>query len=142
MCKQLEGAVLYLEHDHNDQQRMLEIISKLGIKNHVEIFKKGDDLIFYLLASDSQPLIVISDLDPQSKEGIETRKKILEIESLKKKSIPFYFLLSPDSDLNEVLGFTKLNAEGVLVKLPILEKMTIQISLVLNHCMEFLSQIL
>lgn len=80
-----------MEDDTNDASVIATAISEIGIPNEVKIIDSAQEAYDYLLSTTDKPFIIMSDVRMPAMNGLEFRKKIMENEYLRRKSIPFVF---------------------------------------------------
>ncbi len=95
--KAIDGPILLVEDDPDDQEMMREILNSLGVKNELVVFYNGHDVLKFLRETSEQPFLILSDINMPKLNGLELRKEINSEQSLKQKSIPFVFLSTTDS---------------------------------------------
>ena len=86
------GPIIIIEDDPDDQDLLREVIEALGFKNELKFFGNCKDGILYLMETKDKPLLILSDINLPVMSGIEMRKKMIESDYLRQKSIPFIFL--------------------------------------------------
>lgn len=91
------GPILIIENDADDRDIMKDIFRELGVKNKLYFFSSSPDVLDFLVHTDQDPFLIISDINLPGMSGIELRRSINEHEELRKKSIPFIFLTTSSS---------------------------------------------
>ena len=87
-----QGPIIIAEDDVEDQEILTEAFTSLGIRNQLKFFKKGDEVLDYLMTTTDRPFLIISDVNLLGMNGHELKRRINDIEYLRKKAIPFVFL--------------------------------------------------
>lgn len=88
----MNGPIILIEDDEDDQFLIERLMSELNISNQLHIFPHGAAALDYLLTTEDTPLLILSDINMPVMDGLILRSKILENEVLRRKSIPFIFL--------------------------------------------------
>ena len=88
----LDGPVIFVEDDQDDQELYTEILRELGVTNEVKCFSHGKDALEYLKSTTEHPFIIFCDINMPIMDGMRFREEICASEQLKKKSIPFIYL--------------------------------------------------
>ena len=88
----LNGPIVLIEDDEDDQYLIRTILKDLDVKNEVRLFENGEQALQYLLVTSEKPFIIICDINMPLMNGLELRDYIDQDPQLKKKSIPFIFL--------------------------------------------------
>jgi CheY-like chemotaxis protein len=83
-----KAPIVVIEDDDDDQFFIREAISSLDIENPLLFFSNGVEAMAYLIDAQEPPLVILSDVNMPTMNGIELRQLI----DLKKKCIPFVFL--------------------------------------------------
>ena len=108
------GPILLVEDDVDDQEFITDALQMLGVKNHVEIFDDGQKALDYLLNSDQQPFIILSDVNLPIMNGLQLKSEIQQNPYLRTKAIPFIFL-STSADSKAVYEAFELSVQGFFV---------------------------
>jgi DNA-binding NarL/FixJ family response regulator len=87
-----KAPIVVIEDDDDDQFFIREAISSLAIENPLVFFSNGVEAMAYLVAAQEAPLVILSDVNMPTMNGIEFRQLIDLNEYLKMKCIPFVFL--------------------------------------------------
>ena len=88
----IKGPILIIEDDKDDQEVYEECIRELGIENDIVFFEGGKPALDYLLTTEDQPFIIISDVNMPGMSGLELKKIIFDDPFLCTKGIPFVFI--------------------------------------------------
>jgi two-component SAPR family response regulator len=92
MSSALNGPIILVDDDIDDQEIIKEVIAELDLPNKVNVFSTCLDAFSYLMDTPDNPMIIISDINLPLMNGIDFKRKVDDVERLKKKSIPFVFL--------------------------------------------------
>jgi CheY-like chemotaxis protein len=109
------GPILLIEDDVDDQEFITDALGLLGVKNSVEIFDNGQKALDFLLTTDLQPFLILSDVNLPIMNGLQLKLEIQQNEFLRSKAIPFIFL-STSADKKAVHEAFELNVQGFFVK--------------------------
>ena len=109
------GPIILVEDDAEDHQFLLEAYKALERSNEVKLFSRAQEVLDYLLTTQDKPFIIISEVQLQGMDGIELRKKILESDYLRAKSIPFVYLTT-NKDKKDVVTAYELQVQGYFEK--------------------------
>lgn len=104
-----------MEDDIDDQEFMIDALELLEIKNEIKLFDNGQKALDFLLSSNVQPFIILSDVNLPIMNGLQLKYNIEENDFLKKKAIPFIFL-STSADPKAVREAFDLSVQGFFVK--------------------------
>ncbi len=112
----LNGPVIILEDDPDDEDLLISIFAELGIRNKVLWFTRAPEAFAYLQTTLDTPFIILSDINLPGMSGIEFKRAIDEDPKLRKKSIPFVFYSTSieQGAVNEV--YTKMTVQGFFQK--------------------------
>jgi CheY-like chemotaxis protein len=93
----LNGPILCVEDDEDDQYLLGQAFKELDLPNAVHFFAHGQDALDYLSITQEQPFLILCDINMPFLNGLELRQKINEDEYMRKKAIPFVFLTTTAS---------------------------------------------
>jgi CheY-like chemotaxis protein len=80
-----------VEDDFNDAEVIVSAIKDLGLPNEIKHMRLATEAYDYLMRTDDKPFIILCDVRMPIMNGLEFRKKIVDTEYLRRKSIPFVF---------------------------------------------------
>ncbi len=86
------GPIIIIEDDTDDQEMVREALNDLKISNDLVFFNNSDKALYYLMDTKEQPFLILCDINMPLLNGLEFRRKIVEIDRMRKKTIPFVFL--------------------------------------------------
>jgi CheY-like chemotaxis protein len=118
----IRGPIIIVEDDKDDQEVYEESIKALGITNEIRFFNGGQPMLEYLINTEEQPFIILSDINMPGMTGLELKKYIHGDPFLRTKGIPFVFISTNASKMSvrhahalSVQGFFEKpsNMEGV-----------------------------
>lgn len=96
----IKGPIVIVEDDVDDQELYEIVLRELGIKNELRVFGNGKPALEYLLFTEEQPFIIVSDINMPEMSGLELKSKIQEDPFLATKGIPFIFLSTNASKIS------------------------------------------
>jgi CheY-like chemotaxis protein len=87
-----KGPIVIVEDDLDDQEIYGEAIRAIGLTNELRFFNGSQQALDYLLTTEEQPFIILSDINMPGMNGLELKKNIVEDPYLAAKGIPFVFI--------------------------------------------------
>jgi CheY-like chemotaxis protein len=112
---QKSGPIIVIEDDFDDQDILEEIFKKLEYPNKVIFFSDGYKALEFIVATDVQPFLILSDINMPKIDGFELRRKIHNNEQLRVKCIPYLFFTS-GADRKAVYDAYAMSAQGFFIK--------------------------
>lgn len=109
------GPVIIIEDDTDDQDILAEIFQELNYKNKLIFFKDGVEALEYLVNTEIEPFLVLSDINMPKLNGMELREKIHNNEDLRLKSIPYLFFSTSAEQKNVIDAYSR-SIQGFFVK--------------------------
>jgi CheY-like chemotaxis protein len=109
------GPILIIDDDLDDQELLEETFSSLEYPNQVIFFTNGNDALEYLEKADTQPALVISDVNMPEISGFELKKKINRSKVIQHGQIPFIFLTT-SAERGTVTDAFSLSDQGFFTK--------------------------
>ncbi len=109
------GPIIIIEDDQDDQDVLVEIFAKLSYKNKIIYFADGNDALSYLNQTDTQPFLILSDINMPKIDGFELRNKIFTNELLQTKCIPYLFFTT-SATRKSVIDAYALSVQGFFTK--------------------------
>lgn len=88
----IKGPIVIIDDDKDDQELYAECIKTIGIQNEIRFFDGAREVLDYLLNTEEQPFIIISDVNMPGMTGLELKKIIQDNPYLCTKGIPFVFI--------------------------------------------------
>ena len=128
----INGPIILVEDDQNDTEAITEAIREVGVKNKVIAFANADVAFDYLLTMQEQPFFILCDIRMPVLDGLSFRRRIIQNQFLKKKSIPFIFLTSLVSQAVIDIAFIEMDVQGFYQKERTFESLKTQL---LTICM-------
>ncbi|MBA3682576.1 MAG: response regulator [Bacteroidetes bacterium] len=111
----VNGPVIIIEDDPDDQFLFAEAFKSLNYKNKLIFFINGDEAFEYLNRKDVVPFLIMSDINMPKISGFELRKQIQTNEALVTKCIPYLFFTTA-SDQKSVIDAYSMSVQGFFVK--------------------------
>jgi len=109
------GPIIIIEDDTDDQEILTEIFQELNYKNELIFFGDSIKALEYLTDTDTEPFLVLSDINMPKLNGMELREKIHNNEDLRLKSIPYLFF-STSAEQQHVIDAYSRSIQGFFVK--------------------------
>lgn len=109
------GPIIIIEDDTDDQDILAEIFQELSYKNKLIFFKDGIEALEYLVNTEVEPFLVLSDINMPKLNGMELREKIHNNEDLRLKSIPYLFFSTSAEQKNVIDAYSR-SIQGFFVK--------------------------
>ncbi len=109
------GPIIIIEDDADDQQILTDIFKELNYANELIFFSDSELALQYLIDTDVEPFLVLSDINMPKLNGMELREKIINNEDLRLKSIPYLFF-STSAEQKHVIDAYSRSIQGFFVK--------------------------
>ena len=109
------GPIIIIEDDIDDQEILVEIFKDLDYKNNLVFFRDGLEALNYLTETETEPFLVLSDINMPKLSGLELREKVHNNEDLRMKSIPYLFF-STSAEQRHVIDAYSRSIQGFFVK--------------------------
>ncbi|MCF2444018.1 response regulator [Dyadobacter sp. CY345] len=109
------GPIVIIEDDPDDQLILTEIFAELPYKNELVFFDDGVQALNYLIETEVEPFLVLSDINMPKLNGMELRDKIHNNEDLRLKSIPYLFFTT-SAEQKHVIDAYSRSIQGFFVK--------------------------
>lgn len=112
---QKSGPIIVIEDDADDQELLEEIFTSLKYPNKIVFFSDGYKALDFIVKTDVQPFLILSDINMPKIDGFELRRKIHNNEELRVKCIPYLFFTS-GVDRKAVYDAYAMSAQGFFIK--------------------------
>jgi DNA-binding NtrC family response regulator len=109
------GPIIIIEDDKEDKIVLTDIFEELNYKNQLIFFEDSEEALNFLVKTDIEPFIVLSDINMPKLNGMELREKIHNNEDLRKKSIPYLFF-STSAEQKHVIEAYSRSIQGFFIK--------------------------
>ena len=116
MRMSMQGPLVVVENDKDDQEIFLDAVKDLGITNPVIFFERSSEAYQFLLDTKEQPLIIVSDINLPGEGGVEFKRRIDNNPFLRKKSIPFIFFSTFIDKRAVDIAYKELTIQGFFRK--------------------------
>lgn len=110
-----KGPIVVIEDDADDQVFLVNVFKDLDYKNKIVFFEDGEKALDFLVATDIEPFLILSDINMPKLNGIELREKVHNNEDLKLKCIPYLFFSTSAEQAHVVDAYSK-SVQGFFVK--------------------------
>jgi CheY-like chemotaxis protein len=111
----IKGPIIIVEDDKDYQDVYEEAIKAIGISNEILFFDRAKQFLNYILSTEEQPFIILSDVNMPEMTGFELKKLIQDDPYLVTKGIPFVFI-STDAGKVSVRHAHALGVQGYFEK--------------------------
>lgn len=129
------GPIIVIEDDIDDQELLGEVFKELNYNNEVIFFGDGEEALNYLINSEVQPFLVLSDINMPKLNGVELREKVINNEELRMKSIPYLFFTTNAEQKHVVEAYSR-SIQGFFVKPNSYEKLKRMIVKIVDYWQE------
>lgn len=109
------GPIIIIEDDMDDQYILTDIFNELNYDNELIFFADSVEALEYLVNTEIEPFLVLSDINMPKLNGMELREKIHNNEDLRLKSIPYLFF-STRAEQRHVIDAYSRSIQGFFVK--------------------------
>ncbi len=133
-----EGQIIIIEDDQDDQLFLELIFKNLNYENEVLYFEDGEKALEYLVSTDAEPFIILSDVNMPILSGLELRDKIYNNERLRIMCIPYLFF-STNAEQQHVIDAYSKSIQGFFIKPNSIEKLEITIRKIIEYWKECVS---
>ena len=137
MIKYPHIPIIYIEDDPDDTTIFRDIIRETTAPYPIMNFETGPAFLEYLMETKDKPLIIFCDINMPRMSGLELRRKLMENEYLRNKSIPFIFF-STSATERDIAEAYELTVQGYFLKTYDMNKMAETMSMILKYWAECL----
>lgn len=116
------GPIIIIEDDMDDQEILVDIFKELKYKNKLIFFGDSEEALKFLIETEIEPFLVISDINMPKLSGIELREKVINNEDLRLKSIPYLFFSTIAEQKNVIDAYSR-SIQGFFIKPKSYEKL-------------------
>jgi DNA-binding NarL/FixJ family response regulator len=109
------GQIWLIDKDAEDHEIVQEVLQELRQPNELVLLNTAEEAISRLKEVETGPFIIISELNLPGINGFELRKKLLETNSKKFKSVPFIFWATQASEAQITQAYD-LSVHGFFIK--------------------------
>ena len=129
------GPIIIIEDDSDDQELLTLVFRQLEYKNEIVFFEESEKALAYLLESDVEPFLILSDINIPKLNGLELREKIHTNEDLRIKCIPYLFF-STSAEQEYVIDAYSKSVQGFFVKPVTFDKLKRTIRIIVGYWQE------
>lgn len=129
------GPIIIIEDDLDDQSILTDIFNELNYGNEIVFFGDSVEALQYLVNTEIEPFLVLSDINMPKLSGIELREKVHNNEDLRLKSIPYLFF-STSAEQKHVIDAYSRSIQGFFVKPRTYEKLKRVITIIVEYWQE------
>lgn len=104
-----------IDDDADECELVSDAFAMEGIENEIKCFCNGREAYRYLETTSDRPFLILSDINIPGMSGLGLRKRIMENEYLRRKSIPFVFF-STSATKQAVNEAFELHVQGFFEK--------------------------
>ena len=127
------APVIIVDDDPDEFELMQKVWVDLKLAYPLLLFSYGNQLLDYLNSDKQTPFLIISDVNLFPMNGFELRKKILEDDSSKFKSVPFIFW-SGSANENDVKKAYDLSSHGFFIKASSFQELKETVEDIIAYC--------
>ena len=129
------GPIIVIEDDIDDKEMIGEIFIELNFANPIIFFTEAEKALQYLTHTETEPFLILSDINMPKLSGIELREKIHSNEDLRLKCIPYLFFTTSAEQKHVVDAYSK-SVQGFFVKPHSYEKLKRVIRVIVEYWQE------
>jgi CheY-like chemotaxis protein len=129
------GPIIVIEDDSDDQAILTDIFKELNFKNEIVFFDEGEKALDYLISTDTEPFLILSDINMPKLSGLELREVINTNEDLRIKCIPYLFFTTSAEQKYVVDAYSK-SVQGFFIKPHTFEKLMYTIKVIVQYWQE------
>lgn len=101
-----DGPILVIDDDPDDRSFFYEVLSSL-VPNEIVLCGDSTEVVPYLLNSECDPFLIISDISMPKMNGFELRDAMLNEASITEKKIPFLYFTSAWNEFTSSEAFKR-----------------------------------
>lgn len=109
------GAIVIIDDDADDRYLLADVFRELAYGNEIKFFSNGTEAYDYLRQSESNPFLILSDVNMPGLDGFELRRMIQEEEALADKCVPYLFFSTYVSE-KVVAQAYRMSVQGFFLK--------------------------
>ncbi|RYZ50621.1 MAG: response regulator [Chitinophagaceae bacterium] len=110
-----KGPIVIVEDDIDDQEVYKTVIRETGVPNPIHFFETAQAALDYLLTTEEQPFIILSDVNMPGMNGLEFKRTMQDDPYLRAKGVPFVFI-STNANKVSVRHAHALSVQGYFEK--------------------------
>src|SRR5688572_8500660 len=128
----VNGPVIVIEDDSDDQVVLEEVFKKLDYKNKIVFFTDGQEALDFLNRTDVIPFLILSDINMPKLDGFALRSKIHTDAQLQVKCIPYLFF-STAANQKAVVDAYSMSVQGFFQKPDSYNELEKTISIIMQY---------
>ncbi|MEO6903607.1 MAG: response regulator [Bacteroidia bacterium] len=128
----LNGPVIIIEDDKDDQFFFEEVFKKLNYPNKLLFFSDPEEALAYLIKREVTPFLIMSDINMPKLSGFELRKRVQTDEALQTKCIPYLFFTTA-ADQKSVIDAYSMSVQGFFVKQSSMVELEKTVSVIMEY---------
>jgi DNA-binding NtrC family response regulator len=128
----IDGPIVIIDDDADDQEILKLAFSNLGYKNPVSYFIQPSEALTFLQREEVLPFIILSGIHMNKVNGFDLKKTIMEDKRLKLKCSPFIFY-GNGSTPHEVRRAYCESVQGIFSKADSLESIQQTIKTIIDY---------
>ena len=109
------GPIVVIDDDKDDLEILHIALTELECPNQIVLFTDGPAAIDYLVNSEEQPFLILSDVNMHKLTGFDVKKEIALQPKVALKCIPYLFITT-GARKKDVIEAYALSAQGFFVK--------------------------
>jgi len=109
------GPIIIIEDDLDDQELLTLVFKELNYKNEIVFFEDSFQALQFLIGTEVEPFIVLSDINMPKLSGMELREKVHNNEDLRMKSIPYLFFSTSAAQKHVIDAYSR-SIQGFFIK--------------------------
>ncbi|QJD79578.1 response regulator [Spirosoma rhododendri] len=128
--------IIFVDNDEDEDMLIGGMLRDLAPTHPLLRFSTAAAALAHLKVGNSQPFLILCEINLPGMNGLELRKALLADEKLRKKAIPFIFLTNPISPVT-VEEVYELQVQGLLEKKLTLTEQRHDLQLIIaywSHC--------
>jgi CheY-like chemotaxis protein len=106
---------MLIDDDKDECELMEDALRLANIENKLLCFHNGKAAIDYLMNTEEQPFLILSDVNMPEMGGLELRRSILKNDYLRSKAIPFIFYTT-SAQKKTIVEAYEMNVQGFFEK--------------------------
>jgi len=109
------GPIILIDDDEDDLQLLIEVFADLNLPNEIHLFKNTATVIAFLQKQETDPFLVISDINMPVMNGFQLRDVLNSDREISRKNIPYLFFTTASS-MKVVSSNAEVRFQGIFRK--------------------------
>lgn len=110
-----DGPVVIVDDDQDDLDIVTEVWNELGYKNKLVFFHSAESALHFIETDPTVPFLIVCDVNVPRMGGFELKRRVLGVDNLYYKSIPFVFW-STQASREQIRKAYDLCVNGLFIK--------------------------